>query len=97
MPVLLGKAPSRRRNASRPPAEAPMPTMGKEPGGRRLVLVTATSFHAQSRRVVGGRPGQSGNGGDQGRGSDRLFEQHAEPRSESLAQLLSRLKRRECR
>ena len=35
MPVLLGKAPSSRRKASSPPAEAPMPTIGKEPNAPR--------------------------------------------------------------
>src|SRR6185369_2544889 len=44
MPVLLGRAPSKRRKASRPPAEAPTPTIGNE-----SMVFNSSSIQRESR------------------------------------------------
>src|SRR6185436_20204555 len=101
MPVLLGRAPSRRRKASKPPADAPIPTIGNWPcvGGwvtilvgseRGLDLVNQGPFDAQRRAALAALlAGQGRDRRYQCRGCNRLLEQHPKARGQRLPQILT--------
>jgi hypothetical protein len=55
MPVLPGNAPSKRRKASKPPAEAPTPTIGKEPSVAGPASDDVTPRERDSRMLIAAR------------------------------------------